>query len=237
MRLTILLDFDGTAYRGDLAVQAYARRVAERLDPAAGLIVIGGMRAFLEGKPKPPGMPPEFDTAEDGYEVVQALSDAAGLPTTERAQAYLESRDDLARSAFVLDPEPGLAGWLLEIKSGSAVWLVTNAPPAGIREVLDTVELTGLVDEIIPAAGKPPGMTAIAERAVAASGRAGGVLAIGDRWAADLAATHHLGGRTAHIDRFGRGLGTPTWRDTEFSPLLPALRRWAADPEGPIDAH
>ena len=53
MPLVILLDFDGTAYGGDLAVQAYARRVAELVDPAAATLIIGGMRAFLEDRHRP----------------------------------------------------------------------------------------------------------------------------------------------------------------------------------------
>jgi FMN phosphatase YigB (HAD superfamily) len=235
--LAILLDFDGTAYRGDLAVQAYARRVAELLDSDTGMFVIAGMRSFLEGMPRPPGMPPEFDNAEDGFELVHALSDAAGLPAAIRRQAYRASRDDLARSAFALDPVPGLADWLAEVKPESRVWVATNAPMAGIREVLDAVDLISLVDEIIPGADKPHGMHAITERAIEVAGRPERLVAIGDRWAADLAAAAAAGGRTAHLDRYGRGLGSPTWRNAEFSPLLPALRQWAADPEGWPRAH
>lgn len=235
--LVIVLDFDGTVYRGDLAVQAYARRVAEQLDTLTATQVIAGMRAFLEGKPQPLGMPPEFDTAEDGFQLVHALSDAAGLPDGLRRHAYRASRHDLARSAFALNPEPGLAEWLTDITSESTVWLVTDAPLAGIREVLDAVGLLALVDEIIPTVGKPAGMTAIADRAVAVAGRPERSIAVGDRWAADLAAIAAAGGRTAHLDRYGRELGDPTWRDAGFGPLLPALSAWAADPEGPIRAH
>lgn len=234
MPLVILLDFDGTAYVGDLGVQAYARRIAEEVDPATATLIIGGMRSFLEGTPPPDGVPDVFHTAEDGYELVHAMSDAAAVPPVRRHAAYTRSRADVVRSAFAFDPQPGLADWLDGLDTADQVWLVTNAPDAGIAETLDAVGLTGLVDRIIPDAGKPAGLRSIADTAVASVGDPRRVLGIGDRWAADLAAVHDRGGRTAHIDRFGRRLGTPTWRDRELAPLLPALTRWATDPEAPV---
>ena len=80
----VLLDFDGTCYQGDLPVQAYARRVAELLDPEQATFVIGAMRAFLEGKPAPAGTPVEFGTAEDGYELVRALAQQTGVDDHDR---------------------------------------------------------------------------------------------------------------------------------------------------------
>ncbi|MEO5832571.1 MAG: HAD family hydrolase [Nakamurella sp.] len=238
MPIAILLDFDGTAYTGDLAVQAYARRVAELVDPAIATLVIGGMRSFLEGRPAPVGLPAAvhtaLDTAEDGYEVVHTMSDAFGIPSRLRRSAYAASRDDVVRSAFALDEQPGLAGWLSGLDPADQVWLVTNAPEAGIAEVLDAVGLTGHIGRIIPDAGKPEGLAAIAAAAVALVGAPHRVLGVGDRWAADLGAIHDAGGRTAHLDRFGRGLGTPTWRAADLAPMLPALTRWSDDPEVPV---
>lgn len=231
MPIAILLDFDGTAYTGDLAVQAYARRLAELVDPATATRIIGGMRSFLEGKPAPDGVPDAFHTAEDGYELVHAMSDALGIPTRLRQSAYAASRDDVVRSAFALDEQPGLADWLAGLDPADQVWLVTNAPHAGIAEVLDAVGLTGHIDRIIPDAGKPAGLAAIAAAAIDTVEAPHRVLGVGDRWAADLGAIHDAGGRTAHIDRFGRGLGTPTWRAPELSPMLPDLIRWSEDPE------
>lgn len=235
MALVVLLDFDGTAYIGDLAVQAYARRVAELVDPATATLVIGGMRAFLEDRPAPAGVPDAFATAEDGYELVHEMAAAAGVPDADRQAAYAASRDDVVRSAFALDEQPGLTGWLAGLDPADRVWLVTNAPEPGIAEVLDAVGLTGHVDRIVADAGKPAGLADVAAAAVELAGDPRRVLAVGDRWAADLAAVHRIGGRTAHIDRFLRGLGTPTWRARELAPMLPALARWSTDPEAPVD--
>ncbi len=234
MSVAILLDFDGTAYVGDLGVQAYARRVAELLDPTTATLVIGAMRSFLEGRPAPAGVPDVFDTAEDGYELVHAMSEAAGVSDADRRVAYARSREDVIRSAFALDEQPGLADWLRRLDPADQVWLVTNAPDAGIAEVLDAVGLTAHVDRIVSSAGKPEGLYALAREAAALTGDPRRVLGVGDRWAADLAAVHDVGGRTAHIDRFGRSLGTPTWREPELAPMLPALTRWSHDPEAPV---
>ncbi len=234
MPLAILLDFDGTAYGGDLAVQAYARRVAELVDPAAATLIIGGMRAFLEDRSAPDGVPDAFHTAEDGYELVHEMAELAGVPDADRRSAYAQSRDDVIRSAFALDEQPGLIGWLDGLDPADQVWLVTNAPGAGVTEVLAAVGLTDHVDRIVPDAGKPAGLRALVEAATELTGDPRRVLGVGDRWAADLAAIHDAGGRTAHIDRFGRRLGTPTWRARELATMLPALIRWSDDPEAPV---
>ncbi len=234
MPLAILLDLDGTAYAGDLAVQAYARRVAELVDQPTATLIIGGMRSFLEGRPAPDGLPEAFHTAEDGYELVQAMSDAAGVPARLRAGAYAASRDDLRRSAFALDEQPGLADWLGGLDPADQVWLVTDAPDVGIAEVLAAVGLTDRVDRIFSGAGTPVGLAAVTAAAVDLAQAPQRVLGIGDRWAADLATIHHAGGRTALIDRFRRGFGTPTWRATELAALLPELVRWSADPGAPV---
>ena len=194
------------------------------------------MRAFLEGKPAPVGAPPEFDTAEDGYELVRALAHAAGVAEHDRRVAYLGSREDLARSAFALDAEPGLVDWLESIKPDTTVWLATLAPLTGISEVLEAVGLATLVDRVHPRTPKPEGIADLAADAARLTGDPAGVLAIGDRWAADLAPVHAIGGRTAHLDRYRRGLGTPTWRAPGLDPMLADLQRWAADPRGEIRA-
>ncbi len=233
--LGVLLDLDGTSYRGDLPIQAYARRVAEQLSPAVGIQVIDGMRHFLEGRPAFGSPLTDVSAAEDGYEAVHLLADAAGLNVHARRAAYFQSRDDLARSAFILDPEPGLARFLTELKPRSRVWIVTNAPITGIREVLQAVGLLTLVDEIIPGAGKPDRLPEVVEGALAAIGAASHperLLGIGDRWAADLAAIHHAGGVTAHVDRFDLRRGSPRWRAATLTEMIPSLQVWAADLAG-----
>lgn len=233
MPLTVLLGFDGTAYAGDIAVQAYARRLGELLDADAATMVIGGMRAFLEGRRVPAGMPPEFHTAEDGGQLLRALADAAGIADADRSAAYRQSREDLARSAFAVDEQPGLVDWLRHLGAEREVWVVTDAPMTAIPEVLDAVGLTPFVDQVVAGAAAP---AAIAGRAVEVAGHPSRVLAVGDRWTADLAAVSERGGRTALIDRFGRGVGGPTWRAAALGPMLPALTTWARDPEGHRDA-
>ena len=228
----IVLDFDGTCYRGDLPVQAYARRIAESLDSASAALMIAGMRAFLEAKPPPDGLPAEFTFAEDGYELIGAVADAAGVPESVRQQAYRQSREDVARSAFALDPEPALMDFLTGVRPAASVWLVTSAPAVGIAEVLDSVGLSPLIDEVHSSASKPDGLRTIAERAVHLVQEPARLLAVGDRWGADLEPVHAVGGRTALIDRFGRGRGTPSWRARTIDGLLPLLQDWAADLEG-----
>ncbi|AZI57757.1 HAD family hydrolase [Nakamurella antarctica] len=225
--LGLLLDFDGTLYTGDLPIQAYARRVAGALEPDAGQRVIAGMRAFLEGAGE---IPPVIAEADDGYSAVHLLARDAGLDETIRQDAYQLSRHDLARSAFALEPVAGMAEFLAEIKPRSRIVVLTNAPAAGVHEVLEAIGLRALVDEVLVSANKPaamPGLIAKMLMQLGPNARPDQLLAVGDRWEADLSDTHHAGGATAYIDRYQRGDGTPTWRAQSLAELLPELCAWA----------
>lgn len=226
-QLGLLLDFDGTLYTGDLPVQAYGRRVAQAVAPVEAGIVIAGMRAFLEGRlPVPVGL----EQAQDGYHAVHLLAAQVGLAEPVRQQAYEDSRHDLARSAFALEAVPGLQEFLTAIKRRTRVVVLTNAPPAGVHEVLAAIQLLGLVDEVIVNAGKPQSLPPIIKNLLADLGPAADprqLLAIGDRWLADLADVHTAGGTTAYVDRHQLGDGAPTWRATELQAMIPRLRHWA----------
>ncbi len=226
-QLGLLLDFDGTLYTGDLPVQAYGRRVAQAVAPADADVVIAGLRVFLEGRgPVPAGL----KQAQDGYHAVHLLAAQVGLAEPVRQQAYEESRHDLARSAFALEAVPGLREFLTEIKHRTRVVVLTNAPPAGVHEVLEAVQIRSLVDEVIVNAGKPQSLPLIIQDLLTDLGAGADprqLLAIGDRWLADLADVHTAGGATAYVDRHELGDGAPTWRATELQALIPRLRHWA----------
>ena len=226
----LLFDFDGTLYTGDLPVLAYARHVTDFLDHAAATSVIDGIREFLEGKHSDSAVRllADVSAAADGYQAVELLAAAAGLDPHQVHLAYRAARAGLAASAFALDPVPGLVELLAEFSGRAYVVVVTNADPDGIAEVLVTLGLAELIDEVITDAGKPAAMPDLVRRLLARTGgRPDRLLAVGDRWATDLAAAHAAGCATALVDRFGRGDGDPTWRADATEALVPVIRSWA----------
>ena len=226
--LALLFDFDGTLYVGDLPILAYARRAAELLPDDAATDLIDGVRFFLEGKTIS-GRTADLRDAEDGYMGVEMLARAAGVRPEELDGAYRLARQDLAGSAFALEAPEGLTDLLADL-AGAYVMVVTNADLTGVAEVLTAIEVAGHIDRIVTDAGKPHSMPGHVERTLARIDAADAperLMVVGDRWTTDLVDAHAAGARTALVDRFGRGDGTPDLRGGSLADLIPAIRSWA----------
>lgn len=227
--LALLFDFDGTLYVGDLPILAYARHCSEVLSVAGATALIDNIRFFLEGKLFGDQLV-DLTAAQDGYEAVEILAAAAGLTTAQVSAAYRAARMDLAASAFALDAPDGLVG-LLQDLPGVHVMVVTNADPTGVGEVLDSIEVSDFIHQVITDAGKPasmPGLIAESLQQIGAAGEPGRMMVVGDRWSTDLVDAHRLGAATALIDRFSRGDGAPTLRAADLAGLVPGIRDWVA---------
>lgn len=226
--IALVFDFDGTLYVGDLPVLSHARHCAEQLSDAEATTLIDNVRLFLEGKSVGDRFV-DLAPARDGLQAVEMLGAAAGLSTEQINDAYRASRRDLAGSAFAMDAPDGLRELLAGLERAH-VMVVTNAGPTGVHEVLESVELSPYIDEVITGAGKPDSMpgiiTAVLQR-IAAPDQPRRLMVVGDRWDTDLTGAHRLGAATALVDRFGRGDGTPTFRAAELAGLIPGIRDWA----------
>jgi FMN phosphatase YigB (HAD superfamily) len=228
--LALLFDFDGTLYVGDLPILAYARHASDLLPDEAATDLIDGIRFFLEGK-SVSGRTVDLSGAQDGYMGVEMLARAAGLTTEHLDGAYHLARQDLAGSAFALEAPKGLPELLADL-ADAYVMVVTNADLTGVAEVLTAIEVAGHIDEIVTGAGKPksmPGHVEDALRRIGAIGDPGRLMVVGDRWTNDLADAFAAGARTALVDRFHRGDGTPHLRGSSLADLIPGIRRWAEE--------
>ena len=231
--LALLFDFDGTLYVGDLPILAYARHASELLPDAAATDLIDGVRFFLEGK-SVSGRPLDLTAAEDGYMGVEMLARAAGLTSEQLDGAYHLARKDLAGSAFALEAPEGLEELLVDLADAYVV-VVTNADLTGVAEVLTAIEVAGHIDRIVTDAGKPhsmPGHVADTLAHIGAQHEPHRLMVVGDRWSNDLAAAFAAGARTALVDRFHRGDGTPHLREATLAELIPAIRQWAENLAG-----
>jgi hypothetical protein len=221
-QLAVALRLDGVVHAGDLAVQSFARHVAEELPADGARVVIAGMRGYLEH----PCGAGALREAEDGDQAVALLAAAAGLPPARIDAARLASRLDLASNAWLLDPSDGLGDLLVSLRARTLVVVLATAPDPAAAAVLDACELTDHVDEVtdLPVASVMP---SVLER-IGATTAPRRLMMIGTRWAGELADAHAAGCVTAMVDRFDRKIGTPTFRSVDLAGLVGPAGHWCA---------
>ncbi|SED76543.1 HAD family hydrolase [Ruania alba] len=215
----LVLDFDGTLCIGDDPVLFYAEE-AERRHPGAALVQ--PTRTFLAGSGAVPDAP-------DGYHAVAAMARAAGLSNATLSEAYLASRARLDAGEGETRPPDGVRHLLTDVRSaGVRVVLVTNAPLVGAQSWLDTHELTALIDEVVPNAGKPAAMPQILDDLAARWGLAAPqrLASVGDVWVNDIGPAMERGSAGFFIDRFGLGHGPSTSAAATFEGVVAAIRDW-----------
>lgn len=143
---------------------------------------------------------------------------AGHVPSDGLQQAYLSSRDELARGLVHVDMPQGLPGFLDDLGSlGCVRVLLTNSPLHGVRETVGRFGLEGRFDLIVDGAGKPGRWGDHIAAFDRLSGR-GCLLSIGDHWDNDIAPVLAAGREAAYIGGTGRH-GGATYR----AALLPDM--------------
>jgi FMN phosphatase YigB (HAD superfamily) len=222
----LVLDFDGTVCLGDDPMLAYAREVAVEAGDAGPAIVARVMEFLLDGDHREE---PELMRAADGYQAAARLGHAAGLDLDQLNEAYRRSRVALHAGDVPVHAPEGIRELLEGLRPQIATVLVTNAPDEGLHRVLGLLGIDDVFDEVHGDANKPDGMTPILEdlmdRHRLDDPRR--MLSVGDIWRNDLEPAQRLGARTALIDRWARGSGTPDHRASSTESLYPAIEEWA----------
>lgn len=224
----LILDFDGTVCLGDGPVLAYADAVAEQIPEATRPTLREGLTAFLAEDPSAPAY-------KDGYAAVAALADGL-IDTPGLNRAYTASRERLAAGAVDITAPDGLADFLDSLDGIAFRVLLTNAPLLGVAESLATLGLTGLIDLIMPDAGKPAGFLTLLPALLAAKAPYE-LLSVGDVWSNDIDLPSSHGCMTAFIDRFNHRTGTATVSAPQFEQMYDAISAWAQDPAGFSSTH
>lgn len=227
----LVLDFDGTVCLGDEPMLAYAREVAAVAGASGPSIVVRVIEFLLDGDHRGQA---DLVRAADGYQATARLGIAAGLDADALHEAYRRSRIALHAGDVSVHAPEGIRDLLERLRPGIVTVLVTNAPDAGLQRVLDLLGLGGAFDEVHGDAGKPDGMTPILTDLMARHGLDDPrrILSVGDIWRNDLEPAQRLGARTALVDRWGRGTGSPDASAPSTEALYPAIEAWAADVRG-----
>jgi FMN phosphatase YigB (HAD superfamily) len=224
----LVLDFDGTVCLGDGPIWAYADGVLPALAPDQARALTEGLAAYLTGE----GDPGDFS---DGYSAVVRLAGPA-VPPEVLDRAYHASREALASGGVDIHTPDGLPGVLAELGSRVHRVLLTNAPATGMDGLLDRLGLAEAIDEVITSAAKPAGFGRILPALLDGADPAR-LLSVGDLWVNDISRPLAAGCATAYVDRTGADPRPAHAKARTLPELYPAIRAWAADPEGFVAAH
>jgi FMN phosphatase YigB (HAD superfamily) len=239
----LLVDLDGTLYRGDGPVRTYAQRVADGLPEADGARYLSTVRNYLAhgvaGVTEP-----ELLAATDGWEAVQRLAiERYGVGQATLAEAFLASRRALALPECAVEVPLGFLDALRSLRANTYVVLATNSPEDGLAELLARLGAADVFDDIVFDARKPIGMPGILFSLAGVIGMTDApwrIFSVGDHWHNDIAPARVFGAITGYIDRFGRADGPADVVARDLEGVLPTILRWAGDPDAfraaPADA-
>jgi FMN phosphatase YigB (HAD superfamily) len=237
--LLLVVDFDGTVYRGDEPVRRYARRIAAALPaPQAEHYLRVFERYLAEGVA---AARQSTDTVEAAAlrEAVDAWGAAhclarrcfgVGLDVTE--EAFRHSRQDMLDPGCELEVVAPLVTALTALRGTVRVVLATNSPRPGLEELLERMGVAGAFDDFVPGARKPDGLRRLLRRELGDGlrDRPWRLFSLGDHYFNDLAPAVEIGAAAGYIDRFGRADGPATVQAPVVERLLPAIHAWVADP-------
>ncbi len=234
-RALLVLDFDGTLWRGNEPLESYAVAASHGLVPAEREPYLAAVRAFLGGarwRVVGTAAPPE-----DGWSAVASFALARGASQAQLRDAFLRVREDIAAGAFHMEVPAGLVDFLAWSRRWCRVVVATNSPASSVEPVLDRLGLAGLLDDIAAGASKPGSLVWLvegwAERYGVSRER---VMSIGDHYRNDIEPAVRAGWSTAYITPWRWVPGPCSLVGTRVEELLPGLREWvetvAAGPNG-----
>jgi FMN phosphatase YigB (HAD superfamily) len=243
--LLLVVDFDGTVYRGDDPARAYARRIAATLAPAAAEHYLALFERYLaEGVAAAASAPDPAAAAAlresvDHWGAAQLLAERVFDASPDAVDsAFAGARQDMLDPSCEIEVVSPLLRTIEELRGAVRVVLATNSPRAGLDALLDRLGLTGAFDEVVPDATKPDGMRSLLRRELSAltGPEPWRAFSLGDHYRNEIAPAVEIGTGTGYIDRFGRSDGPATATAPVAELLLPVIHAWVADPESAVSA-
>ena len=244
-RPLLIVDLDGTAYRGDAPVRRYAALIADALPPAQASAYLAALERYLDRGPAAAAASEDTVEAAALHEAVDGWGAAHGLATrcygvqadvTE--SAFSRCRRWMCTPECAVEPVRPLLRELAGLRPAAEIALVTNSPADGLAEFLARLDVAGCFDEVVAGAGKPDGLRRLLRRRLGPDLRQRPWLAfsIGDHYRNDMEPAAEIGAGCGYIDRYGRHDGPATATAATAEGLLPILRAWAANPAATLGA-
>jgi FMN phosphatase YigB (HAD superfamily) len=233
-RQALLVDLDGTLYRGDGPVLAYATGVAAGLDKADRAAFMSIVDSYLLHGVSD-RTEPELLAATDGWEAVQRLAGLRfNVGRAELDAAFHGSRRALAGPELLVEVPGCFLDVLATLRPTTHLVLATNSPELGLAALLGRIGADDTFDEVLFNSAKPAGMPKILAGIAAevdARQRPWRIFSIGDHWHNDIAPAREFGAVTGYVDRFGRADGPADAVAGTVEGVLPTIVAWAADPD------
>ena len=238
--LLLVVDFDGTVYRGDDPVRFYARRVAGSLPPAEAEAMLSSFERYLAVGVR------AADSCDDTVEAaalresydawgaaVHLAQRVYGVPNKIVDESFVATRVHMLESGCELEPVTALLDVLKAVRGTARVVLATNSPPEGLMPLLDLIGVRDLFDEVVMDARKPDGLRRYLRAALGADlrERPWRLFSIGDHYRNEIEPAVEIGAGSGYIDRFGRVDGPATAVAATVEGVLPTLLAWANDPQ------
>lgn len=238
--LVLVVDFDGTVYRGDAPARRYARRIADSLAPDAAESYLDAFERYLAHGVAAAQQSTDSVEAEalrasvDHWGAAMHLARAChGVCETVLEEAFAGTRADMLDPSCELEVVTPLIDTLAGLRGAVRVLLATNSPQPGLAPLLDRLGLAEAFDEVVPGARKPEGLRTLLRRELGPGLRTEPwrLFSLGDHYPNEIAPAVEIGAAAGYIDRFGRADGPATACAPLVEQLLPAIHAWVADPQ------
>lgn len=189
--VVLCLDLDGTMYRGEAPLRAYAEAMAAVAEPALGRRLLRRAESFL-------ARPESEAPYRDLWAALSAIGGQAGLGWPERDVAFVAVRERILAGEVPIERVPGLPAFVDGLAPEVTAVVLSNSDDESGRRLLAYLGLRGLVPRMMGGAGKPRGFAPALRTLLGRRDYAGGV-SVGDNYANDVLAARDLGLATLHV--------------------------------------
>lgn len=187
----LILDLDGTLYRGDAPLLAYADAMAAMAGPPLGDALSIRARAFLAD-------PAAFAPYRDPWATISAFGGDAGLDWPRRDLAFVGVRQAICRGEIAIEVPSGLGAFLSGLDRRVRVAVLTNSDEASALHLLRFLGLGDLSRATRGMVHKPKGFAG-AVRPFVTGLRAAQAVSVGDNQTNDIEPAKALGFATVHV--------------------------------------
>jgi FMN phosphatase YigB (HAD superfamily) len=237
--LLLVVDFDGTVYRGDAPVRRYARLIADGLPPADAESYLQALERYIADGPAAARASTDTveaaalrESADTWGAAVHLAARCYGVPAETTEFAFARCRHWMTKPECEIEVVQPLMDTLAGLREEARITLVTNSGLIGLMPLLERLGIVSYFDDIVPGAAKPDGLRRFLQRSLGPDLRIRPwrLFSIGDHYRNDIEPAAEIGAASGYIDRYGRADGPATARAPLAEDLLPALRAWAANP-------
>lgn len=187
----LFLDLDGTMYRGEAPLRAYAQAMAARAGGRRGQALAAKAEAFLR-EPRP------FVPFRDVWAALSAFGGEAGLDWPRRDEAFLEVREAILAGEIPIELPPGLVAFVDALDPRVRVAVLTNSEGESAVRLLRFIGLGRLAGHLKGAVRKPSGFAAAVRDHLVGIGPERAV-SVGDNQANDIVPARAMGMATVHV--------------------------------------